>query len=117
MNRSPFAVAQSPYDLSHDNVFTNCPLSSVVCRLHSRLNDKSEPGLKAVANLAYEALEFLVGVLSVKQLIEPSSRQIPQYPSNFRRRIAFQSIDEMVIEIPECFMQRNRLWNILSQIF
>jgi hypothetical protein len=37
------------------------------------LNDKSEPELKAIANLADEVLDFQVGVLSVKQLIEPLS--------------------------------------------
>jgi hypothetical protein len=54
-------------------VFTKRPLSSIVGRLYSKLNDKSEPELKAIANLADEVLDFQVGVLSVKQLIEPLS--------------------------------------------
>jgi hypothetical protein len=64
MNRSPFFVAQSPNNLSLDNMFTNSPFSFVVSRLNPRVNDKREPILKAIANLADKLSDVLICVLT-----------------------------------------------------
>jgi hypothetical protein len=64
MNRSPFFVAQSPNYLSLDNMFTNSPFSFVVSRFNPRVNDKREPILKAIANLADKLSDLLICVLT-----------------------------------------------------
>ncbi len=74
MNSRSFAITQRPYDPPLDNMFTKRSLGSVVGRLYARINDKSEPELKAIANLADETLDFQVGVLPFDQLVELCSR-------------------------------------------
>ena len=85
MNRSPFAVSQSSYDLSQYNIFTKRSFSSVVGRLYPRLNDKGEPVLDAIANLANETLDFQVGVLSFDQLVELCSRRVQQEKEDYKQ--------------------------------
>ena len=68
MNRRPFIIAQYTNDLPQNDVLPEHPFSSVVSRLYVRMDDKLEPVLEAIANLANKFSDLYVFVVVCDQL-------------------------------------------------
>ena len=77
MNRSTFIIAQCAQDLSQNDVGPQCSFGSIIGRLHTRIDDKREPVVKAVVNFPDEFSDFLDGVLFHDPVPKRFSRQLP----------------------------------------
>jgi len=77
MNRRSFVIAQCTNDFPQNDMLSERPFSSVVSRLYGRMDDKREPVLKAIANLANKFSDLDVFVFFCDQLTELYSRLVP----------------------------------------
>ena len=68
MNRRSFVIAQCTDDLPQNDMLSECPFSSVVSWPYGRMDDKREPVLEAIANLANKFSDLDVFVVFCDQL-------------------------------------------------
>ena len=77
MNRGPFVIAQCSQNLSQNDIGSQRSLRPIIGRLYTRIDDKREPVVKAVVDLADEFLDFLDRVLFLDPVPKRFSRQFP----------------------------------------